>query len=73
MSKVVIIGLAGEEGLWMVDLDQRTVAEVPAEYADRSTFEGKPAMAGVDIAVAMSTLTPVLAGKFDSVTMPLSK
>nr|WP_316653859.1 hypothetical protein [uncultured Gellertiella sp.] len=72
MSKVVILGLPNEDGLWMVDLDQKTVAAMPAHYADRLAANGA-VVSGVDFAVAIGGQTPVLAGKFDTVSMPLSK
>ena len=73
MSKVVLIGLPGEDGLWMVDLDKGTVAAMPEDFASKVAEAGKPIIKGVDVAIAISPGSPVLSGKFDTVEMPIFK
>ena len=73
MTKVVLIGLPGDTQLWMVDLDNKTVTTVPAEYVDQSALGPRPLIKGVEIAVALGGDTQNPSGKFDTVQMLLGK
>ncbi len=67
MTDVVLIGLAGNKAIWMVDFDQKTVTQLPQEVADKVGQDCRPTIKGVDYAVAFNQASPVAAGKFDTV------
>lgn len=71
MSKVVIIGVSGEEDLYMADLDQGTVTPVDApahgnlKYAHDLRAAGSSVVKGVNFAVAMMPVASPAAGHMD--------
>ncbi len=67
MTKVVLLGLPGDRAVWMVDLDQKTVSQIPQDTADKIDAAGRPIIKGVDYAVAVEQNSQVAAGKFDTV------
>lgn len=67
MTQVVLLGLPGDKAVWMVDLDQKTVSQIPQEAADQIGTAGRPIIKGVDYAVAVQQNEQVAAGKFDTV------
>lgn len=69
MTRVVLLGLSGDSAIWMVDLDQKTVAQVPQDAADKIGLTGRPIMKGVDYAVLVEQNAQVAAGKFDTVEL----
>lgn len=57
MSRIVVIGIPGEDGLWMADLDAGTVTPVDAALCEElalTTNEDAPVIRGVKMAVAIS-------------------
>lgn len=67
MAKVVVIGITGEAGLWMVDLKSGTVTpfESPeGELAKTAALRkvGATVVKGVDFAIAVSTASEAAAG-----------
>ncbi|WP_181703658.1 hypothetical protein [Chthonobacter albigriseus] len=57
MSKQIILGLKGEAGLWMVDLDAGTAARVAESdaflsEANAARAAGESLIDGIDLAVA---------------------
>lgn len=69
MTRVVLIGLPGDKSVWMVDLDRKTVSEIPQEAADKIAESQRPIIKGVDYAVAVRQDAQVSAGKFDTVEL----
>ncbi|WP_082477902.1 MULTISPECIES: hypothetical protein [unclassified Rhizobium] len=71
MAKVVIIGIPGESGLWIADIDAGTVtpleapAEGPLAAANRLRAGGTVVTKGVDLAVAISSAAKVSSGLLD--------
>ncbi|MDL2398389.1 hypothetical protein [Rhizobium mayense] len=71
MTKVVVIGIAGEEGLWVVDLGARSVtplhppkAGTLKAVADLRT-SGASITKGVDLAVTVKAADSAFSGRFD--------
>ncbi|MBB4065028.1 hypothetical protein [Gellertiella hungarica] len=73
MAKVILIGLPGDTAVWMVDLDQKSVIQLPEDLARQVAQEGRPIIRGVDYAVAVDQQSPIASGKFDTVEMPFPK
>lgn len=69
MTRVVLIGLPGDASVWMVDLDRKTVSEIPQEAAAKMADGPRPMIKGVDFAVAVPQDAQVAAGKFDTVEL----
>ncbi|ANK86845.1 MULTISPECIES: hypothetical protein [Rhizobium] len=69
MAKAVIIGIPGEEGLWLADLDAGTVKPLnpTGELATASSLRkaGGIFVKGVDLAVAVSSAQIALSGHVD--------
>jgi len=71
MAKVVVIGIPGENGLWLADLTAGTVTQLPqpfsGELASAETLRrsGAAIVKGVDLAVAVSSADRVFSGHFD--------
>ncbi|AIC28554.1 MULTISPECIES: hypothetical protein [Rhizobium] len=69
MTKVVIIGIPGETGLWLADLDAGTVTPLnpTGDLATASNLRkaGGIIVKGVDLAVAVSSAQVALSGHFD--------
>ncbi|MBM7048340.1 MULTISPECIES: hypothetical protein [Rhizobium] len=71
MARVVILGIAGEEGLWVVDLDAGTAAPLKSPIA--STLHpvvtlraaGAAVIKGVDVAVSVKSAKTAFSGHFD--------
>ncbi|HXV29699.1 MAG TPA: hypothetical protein VD840_05135 [Sinorhizobium sp.] len=71
MDNVVVIGLPGETGLWLVDLANRTIEPLDRVTGDLAILNGyrKPGSAfvkNVDFAIAVSSVDEVFAGHVDS-------
>jgi hypothetical protein len=68
MAKVVVIGLPGETGLWIADLDAGTVAPLqpaagsPLESAGKLRAGGTTVINGVDFAVAVRSAAEAFSG-----------
>lgn len=71
MAKVVVLGIPGEAGLWLADLDAGTVSKIdaPADGALASANAlrsgGSAVIKGVDFAIAVSTAAKVSSGLLD--------
>lgn len=69
MAKFVVLGLEGETGLYVVDIDAGTVSPVeapPGADAVPSTGGGPgPTIRGVNVAVATESREAALSGKLD--------
>ncbi|MBB4190721.1 hypothetical protein GGE45_000204 [Rhizobium aethiopicum] len=69
MAKAVIIGIPGEEGLWLADLDAGTVKPLnpTGELTTASSLRkaGGIFVKGVDLAVAVSSAQVALSGHVD--------
>ena len=67
MSKVIVLGLAGETQLYVADVAAGTI--VPLDDSDGRAgalrSAGAPVARGVDFAVALSPADPVFSGLFD--------
>lgn len=68
MAKVVILGVAGEEGLWVADLDAGTIAPLPSpttgplKIAVDLRASGTSVNKGVDLAIVVQSAAAVAAG-----------
>jgi hypothetical protein len=71
MAKVVVLGIPGEPGLWLADLDAGTVSPIdaPADGALASANKlragGSAVVKGVDLAVVVSSAAKVSSGLLD--------
>jgi hypothetical protein len=71
MAKVVVIGIPGEPGLWMVDLGNGSVRQLDSVTGDLATVNGFRKLGSsfinnVDLAIAVSSADEVFAGHVDS-------
>ncbi|NLR96648.1 hypothetical protein HGP17_07355 [Rhizobium sp. P38BS-XIX] len=71
MARVVILGITGEEGLWVVDLDAGTAAPL-TNSADASLqpivnlrAAGATVTKGVNVAVTVKSADSAYSGHFD--------
>lgn len=73
---VVVIGLPGQDDLWIADLAAGTVARLPGPAvggllsAQLLAKSGGTVVNGVNLAVAVDTAAEAISGKFTTVTMP---
>jgi hypothetical protein len=71
MAKVVVIGVEGEEGLWVADLDAGTVSKMgKAAHGELAAAEklrtaGATIVKGVDLAIAAKSGASVASGFMD--------
>lgn len=71
MAKVAILGFAGEEGLYIVDLEAGTVAPmtVPVKGALQTVVDlqraGGTVIKGVSVAVSVTSAEDISNGRFD--------
>jgi hypothetical protein len=71
MAKVLVIGVAGEEGLWIADLDAGTISKMatPAKgalaSADQLRNAGAVVAKGIDLAVTAQSVASVSGGFMD--------
>ncbi|MCF3640591.1 hypothetical protein LXM94_11510 [Rhizobium sp. TRM95111] len=71
MARIVVLGLPGETGLWIADLDTGTVAAMaPPETgalgaANVLRESGAAIVKGVDFAVAVASLEDAFSGKLE--------
>jgi hypothetical protein len=71
VAKVVVIGIPGEAGLWLADIDAGTVtamespAEGPLAAANKLRAGGSIVTKGVDFAVVISSAAKVSSGLLD--------
>jgi len=71
MAKVVVIGIPGEPGLWMVDLGNGTVRQLDSVTGDLATVNGFRQLGStfvnnVDLAITVASVDDVFAGHVDS-------
>ncbi|OHV82453.1 hypothetical protein [Ensifer sp. LCM 4579] len=71
MAKVVVIGIAGEPGLWLADLGNGTVKPLESTTGDLASVSalrkpGSVFVKDVDLAVAVSSADRVFSGHVDS-------
>jgi hypothetical protein len=72
MAQVIVIGVEGEEGLWLADLGAGTVVPLqPPATGELATVSdlrksGSVIVKGVDFAVAVSSADKVFAGHYDA-------
>lgn len=72
MSKLVVLGVAGEAGYWLVDLDAGTVSSLPDTekepfaFSEAARSKGAKLVAGIDLAVALGTQDGAFSGRFDA-------
>ncbi len=71
MSKVVVIGIPGEPGLWVADLGTGTVTPLNSVTGDLATVNGFRKLGSafvnnVDLAIAVASVDDVFAGHVDS-------
>ncbi|QLF71958.1 hypothetical protein FE840_020385 (plasmid) [Peteryoungia desertarenae] len=65
MSKVVVIGLPGEQGLWVADLGNGTVSALQEPFtgtlgsADSLRGSGAAIVKGVDLALAFGSMEEI--------------
>lgn len=71
MTKAVLLGLSGEQNLWIVDLEKGSVSQLDApmseklaEAASMRDIEGA-VMKGIDLAVALPSSTRIAQGLFE--------
>ena len=71
MAKVVVIGLPGETGLWVADIDAGTVTPLqptagsPLDSANKLRASGVAINKGVDFSVAGSSAAEAFSGHLD--------
>jgi hypothetical protein len=71
MSKVVVIGVAGESGLWLADLENGTVTrlgdDLSGTLASAAALrkEGATVVKGVDFALAASSAQNISSSHFE--------
>jgi hypothetical protein len=71
MAKVVVIGLPGEAGLWVADLDAGTVtpfqpkAGSPLDSANKLRASGAAIIKGVDFSVVVNAAAEAFSGHLD--------
>lgn len=71
MAKVVVIGIPGDAGLWLADIDAGTITaleapgEGPLAAANKLRAGGAVVTKGVDFAVAISSAAKVSSGLLD--------
>lgn len=65
MSKIVVLGLEGEDGLWGADLDAGTVAAVTGSAAETLRKADKAAMSGVKFATVAVAAESLSGGFYD--------
>lgn len=71
MAKVAILGFAGEEGLYVVDLEAGTVAPIttPIKGALQAVVDvqkaGGSVIRGVNVAVSVTSAEDISNGRFD--------
>jgi hypothetical protein len=71
MAKIVVLGIVGEQGLWVADLDAGTIAPVAApssgdlKKADDLRKAGATVVKGVNLAALASSVDSVSGGFLD--------
>ena len=71
MANVVVLGVKGEEGYWLVDFDAGTVTAIPPfegdpfGYSAEARANGAVLTAGVDLAIKVSNQEDAFSGRFD--------
>ncbi|HXV32323.1 MAG TPA: hypothetical protein VD840_18480 [Sinorhizobium sp.] len=71
MAKIVVLGVSGEDTLYVADLDAGTVAPLPASGAgplQAAVDLGKAGAAvikGVDVAICVDSGADIFSGRFD--------
>jgi len=71
MANLVVLGVNGEEGYWLVDFDAGTVVPVPPfegdpfGYSAQARSSGAVLTAGIDLAVKVANRDDAFSGRFD--------
>lgn len=65
MSKVVVLGLEGETGLWVADIESGTITAVAAKAAEELRRTAQIAPRGVSFATVAETSEPLSGGILD--------
>jgi hypothetical protein len=71
MASVVVLGVQGEDGYWLVDFDAGTVVPLPAfegdpfGYSAQARASGAVLTAGIDLAVKVVSRDDAFSGRFD--------
>nr|WP_298099030.1 hypothetical protein [uncultured Shinella sp.] len=65
MSKIVVLGLEGEDGIWVADLDAGTVAAVTGSAANAFRKADKAFVSGIKFAAVAETATSLSGGFYD--------
>jgi hypothetical protein len=65
MSKIVVLGLEGEDRLWVADLDAGTVSAVTGSAADALRKADKAVMSGVRFAAVTEAAASLSGGFYD--------
>lgn len=72
MAKVVVLGVKGEEGYWLVDFGTGSVSPLPSLDADPFGYSaaaraaGAVLTSGIDLAVLAPSSDDAFAGRFDT-------
>jgi hypothetical protein len=65
MAKVVVLGLEGEEGLWVADLKAGTVTAVVSQAAEELRRTVQIAQRGISFATVANASEPLSGGYMD--------
>ena len=65
MSKIVVLGLEGETGLWVADLETGTITSLVSASADEMRKSGKLTPRGDSFATVAETAAPLSGGFYD--------
>lgn len=65
MSQVVMIGIEGEPGLWMADLDARTLTAVDSQSAGDLCKDADVVTRCIDLAAFSQAAEPLSGGYMD--------
>lgn len=71
MARIVVLGITGEDGLWVADLDAGTISQVPAptsgdlKKADDLRKTGAAVIKGVNFAALATSVDAVSGGFLD--------
>lgn len=65
MSRVIMIGIEGEPGLWMADLDAQTLTAVDSQSTGDPSKDGKVVMRCISPAAFSQAAEPLSGGYMD--------
>lgn len=78
MAKLVVLGISGETGYWLVDFENGTVtalpdtAKEPFDFSKNAREKGAKLVAGVDLAVALDSGDEAVVGTDEAFSGRLS-